>query len=319
MPHSSRLTRMRWQLFALVAAAPLLLPTGVHVQGQEPPVFSADSELVVLHVTVKDRRGAYVPHLPQEAFNIVEDGRAQTVRFFTDTDTPATVGLLVDSSASMHPNRRVVIAGATSFAEASNPRDEIFALAFNEEVYPVLPPTAPFTNDSTVLQAALEHHVTARGRTALYDAISSGLDYLSRGTRERKVLVVLSDGGDNASHATQDASVRKALASNAVIYTIALVIAGVRDANPTLLKELAQSSGGESFRPDTDAPREITEALGQIAKDIRHTYTIGYTSTNTARDGAFRRVRVVVNTPDGRPLVVRSRAGYMAGTTKVEP
>jgi VWFA-related protein len=274
---------------------------------------------VVLHVTVKDRRGAYVSGLPQEAFSVVEDGRAQTVRFFTDTDTPVTVGLLVDSSASMHPNRRVVIAGATSFVEASSPRDEIFGLAFNENVYPVLPPTAPFTNDATVLSAALEHHVTARGRTALYDAISTGVSYLSQGTRERKVLVVLSDGGDNASRATQEASVRKALASNAVIYTIALIIPGARDANPALLKELAQASGGESFRPDTDAPQEIAEALGRIARDIRHTYTIGYTSTNTARDGAFRRVRVVVQAPPGRPLVVRSRAGYLAGATKVEP
>jgi VWFA-related protein len=274
---------------------------------------------VVLHVTVKDRRGAYVSGLPQEAFSVVEDGIAQTVRFFTDTDTPVTVGLLVDSSASMHPNRRVVLAGAVSFAEASSPRDEIFALAFNEDVYPVLPPSAPFTNDSTVLRAALEHYVTARGRTALYDAISTGIDYLTRGTRERKVLVVLSDGGDNASQATQEGSVRKALASNAVIYTIALVIPGVPDANPTLLKELAQSSGGESFRPDTDAPQEIGEVLGQIARDIRHTYTLGYMSTNTVHDGAFRRVRVVVTAPPGRRLVVRSRAGYLAGTTKVEP
>jgi len=207
--------------------------------------------------------------------------------------------------------------GAASFAEASSPRDEIFALAFNEDVYPVLPPTAPFTNDSTVLRAALEHHVSARGRTALYDAITTGVDYLSRGTRERKVLVVLSDGGDNASHATQEASVCRALASNAVIYTIALIIPGVGDANPTLLKELAQASGGESFRPD--GPSEISGALGQIARDIRHTYTIGYTSTNTAHDGAFRRVRVVVRAPPGRRLLVRSRAGYLAGTTKVEP
>jgi Ca-activated chloride channel homolog len=194
--------------FSLVAAALLPLLTGVNVQGQEPPVFSADSELVVLHVTVKDRSGAYVSGLPQEAFSVVEDGVAQTVRFFTDTDTPVTVGLLVDSSASMHPNRRVVIAGAASFAEASSPRDEIFALAFNEDVYPVLPPTAPFTNDSTVLRAALEHHVSARGRTALYDAISTGVNYLTRGTRERKVLVVLSDGGDTrARRAPSDVSV----------------------------------------------------------------------------------------------------------------
>jgi Ca-activated chloride channel homolog len=306
---------MRWHHVAVGMAA-MLLPPSVTLQGQEP-VFTAVSELVVLHVTVKDKSGAYVSGLPQEAFSVIEDGRPQTVRAFTDTETPVTLGLLVDSSASMHPNRRVVIAAASSFAEANSPLDEIFALAFNEDVRPALPPAAPFTSDSSVLRAALERSVSARGRTALYDAILAGITYLSRGTRERRVLVVLSDGGDNASQATQEASVRNALASNAVIYAIALVAPGVDDANPTLLKELAQASGGVSFRPN--APRGIAEALGQIARDIRHTYTIGYTSTNTARDGAFRRVRVVVTAPPGRPLVVRSRAGYMAGTTKVEP
>lgn len=310
---------MCWPCVAVVTVAILLLPGCVNVRGQGPPVFSADSELVVLHVTVKDRTGAYVTGLPQEAFSIVEDGRAQTVRLLIDVDTPVTVGLLIDSSASMHPHRRLVITGATSFAEASHPRDEIFALAFNEDVHPVLSPTAPFTSNSTVLHAALERSVTARGRTALYDAISAGLDYLSRGTRERKVLVVLSDGGDNASRATREESVRRALASNAVIYTIGLVALGESDANPTLLKELAQASGGESFRPQ--APGEIAAVLGQISRNIRHTYTVGYTPTNTARDGAFRRVRVVVTAPPGRPrpLAVRSRAGYVAGTTKVEP
>jgi VWFA-related protein len=308
---------MRWHyVIMVVTAATLLLPVGDNLRGQEP-VFKADSELVVLHVTVKDRRGAYVSGLPQEAFSVVEDGRPQAVRFFTDTDTPVTVGLLVDSSASMHPIRHVVIAGATSFAEASHPRDEIFALAFNEDVYPVLPPTSPFTNDGATLRAALERSITARGRTALYDAISTGLDYLARGTRERKVLVLLSDGADNASRATREESVRKALASNAVIHTIALVAPGDHDANPGLLKDLARESGGESFRPD--APREIADALGTIARDIRHTYTVGYTPTNTARDGAFRRVRVVVSAPSGRPLVVRSRAGYLAGTAEVQP
>ena len=299
---------------ALVAAA-MLLPDTVTGQGQEAPVFSADSELVVLHVTVTDRKGAYVEGLPQEAFNVVEDGQAQTVRFFTDTDTPVTAGLLIDSSGSMYQNRRLVIAGATAFADASHSRDEFFALAFNEDVSAVLSPSAPFTSDSAVLRAALERSITTRGRTALYDAISTGVDYLSRGSRERKVLVVLSDGGDNASRATREEAVRKAQASSAVIYTIALVDPGSRDANPTLLKDLAQASGGESFRPD--GPREIGDVLRQIARDIRHTYTVGYTPNNTAHDGAFRSVRIVVTAPPGRPLVVRSRAGYAAGSKKV--
>ena len=307
---------MCWRYVALIAAAGLL-PPGATGLGQGPPVFSAGSDLVVLHVTVKDRRGGHVSDLPLEAFGVVEDGRPQTVSLFTNTDTPVTVGLLIDGSASMHSSRRVVIAGATAFAEVSHPGDELFALAFNEHVSPALSPAAPFTSDSTVLHAALERSVTARGRTALYDAISAGVDYLSRGSRERKVLVVLSDGGDNASRTTREQAVRKAQKSNAVIHTIALVTPRADDANPKLLEDLAQASGGESFRPD--APREIAEALGQIARDIRHTYTVGYTSTNTARDGTFRRVRVVVTAPPGRPLVVRTRAGYVAGTAQVDP
>ena len=298
---------------ALVAAA-WLLPGCIAVQGQEAPVFKADAELVVLHVTVKDRSGAYVAGLPRESFNVVEDGVAQTVRLLTDTDTPVTVGLLIDSSASMHPIRDLVVAGATAFADASHPGDEIFALAFNEVISPALPPSAPFTSDSTVLRAALERSVNARGRTALYDAISTGVDYLSRGSRERKALIVLSDGGDNASRATRDEAVRKAQASNAVIYTIAVVDPGSRDANPKLLRDLALASGGQSFRPEQ--PREIADALSQIARDIRHTYTVGYAPTNTARDGTFRNLRVIVTAPQGRPLVVRSRRGYLAGTTE---
>ncbi len=232
---------------------------------------------------------------------------------FTDTDTPATIGLLIDSSGSMYQHRPITIAGAIAFASASHPRDEIFAIAFNEYVTPVLPVAAPFTSDGNILRAALERNVNSRGRTALYDAIAGGVDYLSRGTRERKVLVLLSDGGDNASRSTKDEAVHKAQASNAVIYTIALIEPGARDANPELLKDLSLASGGETYRPrDSEG---IADVLGKIARDIRHTYTIGYTPTNTARDGAFRTLRVVVTAPPGRPLVVRSRTGYRAGTS----
>jgi Ca-activated chloride channel homolog len=304
---------MRILCLALAAATLSGVPRA-HVHGQETPTFSANSELVALHVTVRDKKGAYVTGLTQDAFNVIEDGQAQTVRLFTDTDTPATIGLLIDSSGSMHQHRQVTIAGATTFATASHPEDEIFAIAFNESVTPVLPMSTPFTNDGPTLRSALERKVNSRGRTALYDAIAGGIEYLSRGTRERKVLVLLSDGGDNASRTTKDDAVHKAQASNAVIYTIALIESDARDANPDLLKELSLASGGEAYRPRNSGG--IADVLGRIARDIRHTYTIGYTPTNTARDGAFRSVRVVVTAPPGRPLVVRSRTGYRAGTSR---
>ena len=299
----------RQLLFGLVAVT-LLPALSASVGGQETPVFTAHSELVVLHVTVRDRKGAYVDDLAQDAFAVVEDGQAQAVRFFSDTDTPVTVGLLVDGSASMYGNRHLAVTGATAFAEASSKDDEVFALAFNENVASALPPETPFTNDSDSLREGLERIIIARGRTALYDAISDGVDYLARGSRERKVLVVLSDGGDNASRMSRERAVRKAQESNAVVYTIALIEPGMRGTNPKLLEELSQSTGGRSFRPSN--ARDLPGILRDIAAEIRNTYTIGYSSTNAVRDGGFRRVRVVVTAPPGRPLVVRSRTGYVA-------
>ena len=301
--------RDRFLVFAVSAA---LLPIAGLAQDQAPPAFSARSELVVLQVTVRERSGAYVEGLGQDAFSVIEDGQPQTVRLFSDADTPVTVGLLVDSSSSMHASRSLVIAGAVAFADTSRPRDELFALAFNEKVRPALNPSAPFTRDGVALRDALERSVTARGRTALYDAISAGVDYLAQGSRERKALLVLSDGGDNASHAPQSTAVRKAQASGAVIYTVALMDEGSRDANPRLLQDLADSSGGLAFRPR--GPREFADALRDVGRAIRHTYAVAYASTNAARDGGFRHVRVVVTASQGRPLVVRTRGGYTAGS-----
>jgi len=302
--------RARLLVFAVCA----LLPHAGAAREQAPPAFSTRSELVVLQVTVREKSGAYVEGLRQDAFSVVEDGQAQTVRLFSDADTPVTVGLLVDSSASMHASRSLVIEGAATFADTSHPRDELFALAFNENVRPALDPSAPFTRDGAVLRDALERSVTARGRTALYDAISAGVDYLAHGRRDRKALIVLSDGGDNASHSTQSEAVRKAQASNAVIYTVAPVDNLSRDANPRLLKDLADSSGGVAFRP-RDA-REFNEALRDVAQAIRHTYAVAYTPTNTASDGGFRTVRVVVAGPRGQPLQVRTRAGYTGASPR---
>jgi len=285
------------------------LPPPFAVQQPSALVFSARSELVVLHVTVKDKQGAYVRGLTSEAFTVLEDRQPQKIELFASQDAPVDVGLLVDSSGSMLPNRDRVAAAAGTFAETSNPQDEIFALAFNEWVRAALPPYAPFTSDAKTLRTALSAAIAAQGRTALYDAILAGLDYLTQGMEPRKVLVVVSDGGDNASTATFDEVLRKTQASNTVIYTIALADPVDRDANPGRLKRLAEATGGQAFEP-----REISavaDVLREIARDIRHTYTIGYIPANSARDGHFRRIRVRVTAPDHRGLSVRTRQGYV--------
>ena len=282
------------------------------VQGPDAqsPVFSSRAELVVAHITVKDRRGAYVTALPQEVFRILEDGVPQQIDFFSGEDSPVTVGFLVDSSGSMREGRDRVIAAASAFAEASNSEDEIFALAFNEQVRAALPASMPFTNDASVFRVALAGAMGAQGRTAMYDAISNGLSYIAKGHHPRRVLVVVGDGGDNASTMTFEHVLREAQASNAAIYTVGIIDPLEREANPRLLKRLAQATGGEAFFPrHVD---DVDDVLRTIADDIRHSYTLGYVSSNSARDGQFRRLRVIVNDPARRSLRVRTRDGYRA-------
>ena len=284
---------------------------GVQVPDAQHPVFSSRAELVVAHVTVKDRRGAYVTGLPQEVFRIFEDGAPQPIDFFTGEDSPVTVGFLVDSSGSMREGRERVIAAATAFAESSNSQDEIFALAFNEHVRAALPPSMPFTSDASAFRVALAGAIGAQGRTAMYDAISNGLSYIAKGHHPRRVLVVVGDGGDNASTTTFEQVLKEAQASNAAIYTVGIIDPLDHEGNPRLLKRLAQASGGEAFFPRR--VDDVADVLRKIADDIRHSYTLGYVSSNSARDGQFRRIRVVVTDSARRSLQVRSRDGYRAG------
>jgi len=281
--------------------------------GNQQPLFTTQSDLVVLNLSIKDKKGGYVQDLTAPAFAVFEDKQIQPISFFISQDAPVTVGLVVDSSGSMSANRELVIAAATSFVETSNPKDEIFALAFNDTVSAVLPENAPFTADPDTLRRAMTAAIVTQGRTALYDALASGLDYLARGTRERKVLIVVSDGGDNASRTTAREIWTQTQASNVVVYTVALVDDTDRESNPKALKRLADASGGEAFRPRSI--RDVADVLRRIATDIRHAYTIGYVPTNAEHDGTFHTVRVVVRPPDGRAITVRTRTGYVAATS----
>jgi Ca-activated chloride channel family protein len=153
--------------------------------------------------------------------------------------------------------------------------------------------------------------LSTRGRTALYDAIAGGLTYLGRADHERRVLLIVSDGDDNVSRTTFDQVMAQTQASNALIYTVALVDPIAAETHPKRLKQIAAASGGEAFAPE-DAG-EISDVLRRIATDIRHTYTLGYVSTDPPRDGTFRPVRVTVQPPgDRRRLIVRTRRGYRA-------
>ena len=280
---------------------------------QEQPVFSSHSEIVVIHAMVEDRRGAAVPGLGQENFLVYEDNRPQQVSLFSAADAPATIGLLIDNSTSMVSKRERVIAAAVQMAELSNPEDEVFVLAFNEEVRAVWPRQLLNESSLSVLRATLLNQISARGMTALYDAITHGLDELAKGVHTRQVLIVVSDGSDNASRVSLEAMLHGVGAANAMIYAVALQDTVDRDGNPKLLKRLTVATGGEMFTPRK--VDEVPEALEHIARDIRATYTIGYVPSNQARDGTMRKLRVVARHPDGRTLKVQTRGGYRAPTS----
>ncbi len=258
---------------------------------------------------MRDRKGGFVPGLRSENFRIYEDGIFQETKFFTHEDVPVTAGLIIDHSGSMRSKRADVLASALAFARSSNPRDGMFLVHFNERAWLGLPPSVSFTRDHGQLEAVLQKGVPA-GMTAIYDAIALGLDHLQHASFDKKALVVISDGGDNASHHTWPEVRTMAQASDAIIYTVGLVDEEDPNWNPRVLKRLAQETGGEVFLPrEAGAVMDICE---QIARDMRNQYTLGYVPSHGRRDGAYHSIHVTVSSPGQAKFSVRTRAGYMA-------
>ena len=286
------------------------------ITAQDNARFSARSELVLLDVAVTGDRGGFVSGLRADAFRVLEEGRPQAVAFFAEQDSPASIGLLIDSSGSMLVNRDSMIIGITSLAEASNPDDEFLPLVFNEHVTRVLPARSMFTSDPLELREALTNNLAVIGKTAFYDALSEAIEGVGKGTHERRVLIVLSDGGDNASRLSFDELLTKVQASNVVIYTIALIDPLSTGHDPGALRRLARLTGGLAFEPKR---REVIgEAFRAIAADIRSRYTLAYEPSDTS-SGSVKRVRVLVETPDRKDVKVRTRTGYIAGTAPSPP
>ena len=285
------------------------------LRAQEASFKSGTAELVVLPVIVTDKQGRYVSDVPGAQFTVYDNGRRVPIELFTNEDTPVTVGLVIDASSSMRPKIGEVIAASLRFARLSNPQDELFAVRFNDDVQDVMP-IPPFLLASDL--AILEKVVTSihpDGRTALYDGVMDALDHLAAGNRARKVLIVISDGGDNASSATLNGVLARARASNAAIYTIGLFDPDDIDKNPGVLKSLANTTGGERFLPRSAG--ELLSACEKIAREIRGGYTIGYVPP--ARDGAYHRVKVEVDPSPSRKLNVRTRPGYFAAARSATP
>lgn len=272
-------------------------------------MIAVDVDLVVFNVAVTDSKGRAVSGLKAGDFQVYEDNRPQDVTLFSAEDTPASVGLIIDNSGSMREKSSEVIKAALEFAGASNPEDEMFVIKFNEKVYLGLPPSIPFTNNLNEIRSALVRN-TPTGLTALNDALAAGIEHLKMGTRGRKALVVLSDGGDNASHYSLDDALQFARRSSATIYTIGIYDETDLDKNPRVLRRIAELTGGRAYFPDS--LQDLGEVWRDIAGGIRSQYTIGYHSTNSTRDGAFRKVRINASRNGGKGLRVITRDGYLA-------
>ncbi len=308
---------VRWA-GALLAGLALLVVVSLPAQQSKPRsddyTLRVDVDLVVLHTTVVDRNGRIIGELGQQHFKVFEDAIEQKLAVFRNEDVPVTVGVVLDNSASMRENRSSMQAGAVRFVEGSNPLDELFLVNFNDDYYLELE-SKDFTSDIEELKTALER-TTTRGSTSFHDALRASLRHLKRGTRQKKVLLVVSDGVDTTSVSTFESALQEAQQSEAAIYVIKLPCSPDEDGRACRrakrnTRKLAELTGGMAYYPTS--VEEVESLCRAIAHDIRNQYVLGYYPTNKARDGSYRRVEVRINPPKGyKDLIARTRAGYFA-------
>jgi Ca-activated chloride channel homolog len=274
------------------------------------PLYRLDAKLVLLHTSVVDKNGKLITNIPQSAFKIFEDGVEQPIRLFRREDVPVSMGIIVDNSGSMGSKRARVAAAALDLVKQSNPEDEVFIVNFNDDTHI----DQTLTNDVKALQAALAR-MQARGGTAMRDALSQSIDYVKKnGKKDKKVLVVVTDGNDNSSNISIEQLLRKSQNSDVLIYAIGLLNeeeAREARAAKKVLRALAEASGGQDYYPKSLS--DVEEITPRVAHEIRNQYILGYTSSNQALDGTFRQVKVTV-AGFGHPTV-RTRNGYYATPT----
>ncbi len=285
-----------WAL-AAQSAAPAVVPE---------TTFRSDTRLVVLNVSVFDQQGKIVKDIPKSAFTVYENGQKQEIKVFRREDVPISLGLIIDNSASMTDKRERVASAALAMVKASNPDDEVFIINFNEAA--VL--TREFTNNIKDLENALRN-INPTGETAMRDALLLGMEHLRHhGKKDKKVLLVVTDGEDNSSVETQGHLVQVAQQNDVIIYAIGLLGAEEPQSAARAKKQLDEmtlETGGRAWFP-TDV-NEIASITPEIAHEIRNQYVLAYTPTNEALDGSFRKIRVDVNVP---AVTVHTRSGYYA-------
>ena len=277
-------------------------------QPEKPPeaTFRIGTDLVQLNVSVFDPSGQIIKGLTQSNFTIFENNVKQQISVFRQEDVPVSLGLVIDNSASMEKKKDRVASSALAMVKASNPADEVFIINFNEEADIV----QDFTNEPAVLEKSL-HKLGAKGETAMRDAALLGIEHLrGKAKRDKKVLVIITDGEDNSSFATQQKVIEAAHLTNTIVYAIGLLGEERPESAArakSQLEALTTATGGRAwFIADVSAIAGITP---EIAHEIRNQYVLGYTSSDANKDGSFRTIRVEVNVPGA---TVRTRSGYYA-------
>jgi Ca-activated chloride channel homolog len=307
---------------ALLACAAL---AGQQARSFSPPaqydtgtVIRTDVRVVVLQTTVVDKSGHLVTNLPEKSFAVYENNVQQQIRSFKREDVPISLGLIVDNSGSMRDKRAKVEAADLALVTDSNPDDEVFIVNFNDEPFLDLPAGKNFTSDIKEMKDALTR-VDSRGGTALFDSIRVSIAHVKdKGHKDKRVLVVVTDGNDNSSAITLENLVRAAQQSEVLIYAVGLLSEEERSEAKKAekaLTALAVATGGEAFFPKD--VEEVDRIAHQVARDIRSQYTIQYTPSNAVMDGSYRQIRVAVNAP-GRPTA-RTRSGYYATPERAAP
>jgi len=269
-------------------------------------VFRKKVEEVVLHATVVDQQNNLVSDLGRNGFQVYEDGKPQQITSFHQERVPVALGILIDNSGSMLPKRAAVNQAALNLIHSTNPQDEIFVVNFGEEYYL----NQNFTNDESKLRAALQH-IETRGSTALYDAVVASASHMKRETTlQKRALLVVTDGGDNASQETLEEAVQELQAKDGpVVYVIALTNPSKRlSATMRALETLSLKTGGSAYFP-TDV-QEVDSITREIASAIRSQYVIGYKSSSTASGHVFHGIEVQASDSSRRKLRVQTRNGY---------
>src|ERR1700676_620939 len=272
-------------------------------------VFRKDVDEVLLHASVIDDKQHIVTTLDRNAFTVFEDGKPQNIISFHHEDIPVSMGILIDNSGSMREKRAKVNQAALNLVRASNPKDEVFIVNFNDEYYL----DQDFTNDLLKMKEALEK-IDARGGTALYDAVVASAEHLKRNARlEKKVLLIVTDGEDNASNETLEQAVKQLQEENGPsVYAIGIL---GDEEHPKRAKRaleiMTQRTGGIAFFPKT--LDEVDEISRTVARDIRNQYAIGFKPTNPRGNGGFRQIRVEARAKGHGKLMVRTKSGYYAG------